>query len=98
MRISQKTVALLILFIFIFVVGTIIAIRTVAYLEAGMAGSELKGFLVEVIAYIIALTGWLFLFLYSYLKGDFKDIEAPKYDILDLEEKIIKAEKEGGKY
>ena len=98
MRISQKTVALLILFIFIFVVGTIIATRTVAYLEAGMAGSELKGFLVEVIAYIIALTGWLFLFLYSYLKGDFKDIEAPKYDVLELEEKIIKAEKEGGKY
>ena len=98
MRISQKTVALLILFIFIFVVGTIIATRTVAYLEAGMAGSELRGFLVEVIAYIIALTGWLFLFLYSYLKGDFKDIEAPKYDILELEEKIIKAEKEGGKY
>ncbi len=98
MRISQKTVALLILFIFIFVVGTIIAVRTVAYLEAGMAGSELRGFLVEVIAYIIALTGWLFLFLYSYLKGDFKDIEAPKYDILELEEKIIKAEKEGGKY
>ncbi len=98
MRISQKTVALLILLIFIFVVGTIIAVRTVAYLEAGMAAAQLKGFLVEVIAYIIALTGWLFLFIYSYMKGDFKDIEAPKYDILDLEEKIIKAEKEGGKY
>ena len=98
MRISQKTVALLILFIFIFVVGTIIATRTVAYLEAGMAGSELRGFLVEVIAYVIALTGWFFLFIYSYLKGDFKDIEAPKYDILEFEEKIIKAEKEGGKY
>ncbi len=98
MKITQKTVALLIMFIFIFVVGTIIAVRTVAYLEAGMAGSELKGFMVEVIAYIIALTGWLFLFIYSYLKGDFKDIEAPKYEILDLEEKIIKAEKEGGKY
>jgi len=98
MRISQKTVALLILFIFIFVVGTIIAVRTVAYLEAGMAASQLKGFLVEVIAYIIALTGWLFLFIYSFLKGDFKDIEAPKYDILEMEEKIIKAEKEGGKY
>lgn len=98
MRITQKTVALLVLFIFIFVVGTIIATRTVAYLEAGMAGAQLKGFLVEVIAYIIALTGWLFLFIYSYLKGDFKDIEGPKYDILELEEKIIKAEKEGGKY
>ena len=98
MRITQKTVALLIMFIFLFVVGTIIAVRTVAYLEAGMAGSELKGFLVEVIAYIIALTGWLFLFIYSYLKGDFKDIEAPKYDILELEEKIVEEEKKGGKY
>ncbi len=98
MRITQKTVALLIMFIFLFVVGTIIAVRTVAYLEAGMAGSELKGFMVEVIAYILALTGWLFLFIYSYLKGDFKDIEAPKYDILELEEKIVEEEKKGGKY
>ena len=98
MRITQKTVALLIMFIFLFVVGTIIATRTVAYLEAGMSGSELKGFLVEVITYVIALTGWLFLFIYSYLKGDFKDIEAPKYEILEMEEKVIKAEKEGGKY
>jgi len=98
MRITQKTVALLIMFIFLFVVGTIIATRTVAYLEAGMSGSELKGFLVEVITYVIALTGWLFLFVYSYLKGDFKDIEAPKYEILEMEEKVIKAEKEGGKY
>jgi len=98
MRISQRTVALLILFIFLFVVGTIIAVRTVAYLEAGMAGSELKGFLVEVIAYVVALTGWFFLFVYSFMKGDFKDIEGPKYEILEMEEKIIKAEKEGGKY
>ncbi len=98
MKITHKTVSLLILFIFLFVVGTIIAVRTVAYLEAGMVGSELKGFLVEVIAYIIALTGWLMLFIYSYMKGDFKDIEGPKYEILELEEKIVKAEKEGGKY
>ena len=98
MRISQKTVALLILFIFLFIVGTIIAVRTVAYLEAGMSGSDLKGFLVEVIAYVVALTGWFLLFVYSYMKGDFKDIEGPKYDILEMEEKIVKAEKEGGKY
>ncbi len=92
MRINQKLVTLLTLFIFLFVVGTIIATRTVAYLEAGF---ELKGFLVEVITYVIALTGWLFLFIYSYLKGDFKDIEAPKYDILELHEKIEQAEKGG---
>ncbi len=94
MRISKNLVALLTLFIFIFVVGTVIAVRTVAYLEAGF---ELKGFLVEVITYVIALTGWFFLFIYSYLKGDFKDIEAPKYDILELEEKIQEAEKGGKK-
>ncbi len=98
MRITEKTVALLVLFIFLFVVGTIIAVRTVAYLEAGMTGSELKGFLVEVIAYVVGLTGWLALFIYSYMKGDFKDIEGPKYELLDMEEKVVKAEKEGGKY
>ncbi|NPA52861.1 MAG: hypothetical protein GXO22_08195 [Aquificae bacterium] len=94
MKISKNLVALLTLFIFIFVVGTVIATRTVAYLQAGF---ELKGFLVEVITYVIALTGWFFLFIYSYLKGDFKDIEAPKYDVLELEEKIQQAEKGGKK-
>ncbi len=94
MRINQRLVTLLTLFIFLFVVGTIIATRTVAYLEAGF---ELKGFLVEVITYVIALTGWLFMFIYSYLKGDFKDVEAPKYDILELHEKIEQAEKGGSK-
>jgi hypothetical protein len=83
------------MFIFLFVVGSIIAVRTVAYLEAGF---ELKGFLVEVISYIVALTGWLALFIYSYLKGDFKDIEGPKYDLLEREEKIVESEKKAGRY
>ncbi|WP_299237725.1 hypothetical protein [Sulfurihydrogenibium sp.] len=95
MKITQRTVSLMIMFIFLFVVGSIIAVRTVAYLEAGF---ELKGFLVEVISYIIALTGWLILFIYSYLKGDFKDIEGPKYDLLEREEKIIESEKKAGRY
>ena len=95
MKITQRTVSLMIMFIFLFVVGSIIAVRTVAYLEAGF---ELKGFLVEVISYIIALTGWLILFIYSYLKGDFKDIEGPKYDLLEREEKIVESEKKAGRY
>jgi len=95
MKITQRTVSLMVMFIFLFVVGSIIAVRTVAYLEAGF---ELKGFLVEVISYIVALTGWLALFIYSYLKGDFKDIEGPKYDLLEREEKIIESEKKAGRY
>lgn len=95
MKITQRTVSLMIMFIFLFVVGSIIAVRTVAYLEAGF---ELKGFLVEVISYIVALTGWLALFIYSYLKGDFKDIEGPKYDLLEREEKIVESEKKAGRY
>ena len=95
MKITQRTVSLMVMFIFIFVVGSIIAIRTVAYLEAGF---ELKGFLVEVISYIVALTGWLALFIYSYLKGDFKDIEGPKYELLEREEKIVESEKKAGRY
>ncbi len=95
MKITPRTVSLMIMFIFIFVVGSIIAVRTVAYLEAGF---ELRGFLVQVISYIIALTGWLVLFVYSYLKGDFKDIEGPKYEILEREEEIIKSEKKVGRY
>jgi len=95
MKITQRTVSLMVMFIFLFVVGSIIAVRTVAYLEAGF---ELKGFLVEVISYIVALTGWLALFIYSYLKGDFKDIEGPKYELLEKEEKIIESEKKAGRY
>ncbi|MCX7760707.1 MAG: hypothetical protein N2Z81_05915 [Hydrogenothermaceae bacterium] len=95
MKITQRTVALMTLFIFLFVVGSIIGVRTVAYLQAGF---ELKGFLVQVITYVIALTGWLILFIYAYVKGDFKDIEGPKYDLLEREEKIVEAEKKAGRY
>ncbi|WP_297887807.1 hypothetical protein [Sulfurihydrogenibium sp.] len=95
MKITQRTVSLMIMFVFLFVVGSIIAVRTVAYLEAGF---ELKGFLVQVITYVIALTGWLTLFIYSYIKGDFKDIEGPKYDLLEREEKLIEADKKAGRY
>jgi len=45
------------------------------------------------IAYVIGLTGWLMLFIYSYMKGDFPHIEGPKYEILEIRRKNSKSRK-----
>jgi hypothetical protein len=43
--------------------------------------------------YIIVTTGFFFLFLWSVLKGDLRNIEQPKYRMLELEEQYEMMEK-----
>jgi hypothetical protein len=37
--------------------------------------------------------GFFFLFLRSFLKGDFKDLEGAKYRVLEMEERIREIER-----
>ena len=47
-------------------------------------GGEMPGFAgVAVIPYAIASFGFLFLILWTFVKGHYKDIEAPKYRMLE---------------
>lgn len=55
---------------------------------------EVAGFAaIQVITYLLIAIGFFFLFLWSFLKGDFKDIEKAKYRVLEMEEKMLEMEK-----
>ena len=55
---------------------------------------EVTGFaVIQVITYLLIAIGFFFLFLWSFLKGDFKDMEKAKYRILEMEEKMREIER-----
>src|SRR5438128_1211611 len=54
-----------------------------------LQGSEAEGFaVVPVTNYFIVATGYLLLFLWAYLTGQFRDLEAPKDAMLRREEAL----------
>jgi len=51
-----------------------------------MLNDEVEGFaLVPVTTYFIVGIGYLCLFIWSYLQGHYKDVEGPKYRLLERE-------------
>lgn len=55
---------------------------------------EMAGFAVmQVVTYLLIAIGFFFLFLWSFLKGDFKDTEKAKYKVLEMEEKALEMER-----
>jgi len=56
--------------------------------------NEVAGFAVmQVITYFLVAIGFFSLFIWSFLKGDFKDIEKVKYKVLEMEEKAQEMER-----
>ncbi len=57
---------------------------------------EMMGFaVIQVVTYLLVAMGFFFLFLWSFLRGDFSDLEASKYRILEMEERISEMERRG---
>ncbi|WP_028950031.1 hypothetical protein [Sulfurihydrogenibium subterraneum] len=91
MRKSEKILIFTIIFLIIFSIGTAIVIRA---LQEFKEGSDLAPFLVVVFARLSTLLGFLAIMSALFLRGAFRNIEKPKTDLLELEEKIQNAEKE----
>ena len=54
---------------------------------------ELMGFAVmQVLTYLIVAVGFFFLFIWSFLKGDFAQWEECKYRVLEMEERMRRIE------
>ncbi len=54
---------------------------------------EMAGFAVmQVLTYLIVAMGFFFLFIWSFLKGDFAQWEDCKYRVLEMEEKMKRIE------
>ncbi|MDW8342982.1 MAG: hypothetical protein RMM51_00650 [Verrucomicrobiae bacterium] len=56
---------------------------------------DMPGFaLVSVVPYLTATFGFLLLAIWAFLRGHFRDIEQPKYDMLDQEKEYDLAEQQ----
>ena len=51
----------------------------------------LASFLIPVLNYLLVAAGFFCLFFWAYFKGHFRDIEAPKYRMLELEREYERA-------
>jgi TRAP-type C4-dicarboxylate transport system permease small subunit len=59
------------------------------------AQEEMPGFaLVSVVPYLTATFGFLLLAVWAFLRGHFKDLEKPKYDMLDQEKEYDDAQRQ----
>ena len=48
----------------------------------------LASFLIPVLNYLLVAVGFLCLFLWAYFTGQFRDVEAPKYRMLQMQEQF----------
>ncbi|HLG22641.1 MAG TPA: hypothetical protein VI382_07475 [Candidatus Manganitrophaceae bacterium] len=54
---------------------------------------EVAGFaVIQVGSYLLAALGFFCLFIWSFLRGDFKEMEKAKYQLLEIEEKLERDE------
>lgn len=51
----------------------------------------LASFLIPVLNYLLVAAGFFCLFFWAYFKGHFRDIEAPKYRMLELNQEFERA-------
>lgn len=50
---------------------------------------------IQVVTYVLVSIGFFCLFVWSFLKGDFKDLERAKYLVLEMEAKAEEMERRG---
>ena len=91
-------------FLWIFSVAMVIVAGTAFFMKlieftntATRHGTDALGsFLIPVLNYILVAAGFFCLFFWAYAKGHYKDIEAPKYRMLELEAEYDKMAHEEG--
>lgn len=67
--------------------GTAFLFKLIEFFHTATShGSDaLASFLIPVLNYLLVAAGFFCLFLWAYLSGQFRDIEAPKYRMLEIE-------------
>ncbi len=56
----------------------------------------LASFLIPVLNYLLVAAGFFCLFLWAYFRGHYRDVEGPKYRMLELASEVDRAERQGG--
>lgn len=74
----------------VLVAGTAFVFKLIEfYSTATQQGADaLASFLIPVLNYLLVAAGFFFLFLWAYITGQFRDVERPKYRMLEIEAEI----------
>jgi nitrogen fixation-related uncharacterized protein len=88
------------LFIWIFSVamvltaGTAFVFKLIEFIHTALLPGPMAfaSFLIPVLNYLIVAAGFALLFLWAYFSGHFRDLEGPKYRMLEMQEEIDRQE------
>jgi cbb3-type cytochrome oxidase maturation protein len=78
----------------ILVAGTAFIFKLIEFVHtATTTGPDAMGsFLMPVLTYLLVAAGYLLLFLWAYASGQFRDVEGPKYRMLEMQDEIDRRE------
>ena len=78
--------------IMVIIAGGGFLFKLVEFSIAFMGDHPMNFSILPVMTYLVVAAGYLCLFMWAYLTGQFKNIESPKYRMLELQQEIDAAE------
>jgi nitrogen fixation-related uncharacterized protein len=85
--------------VLVLVAGTAFVFKLVDFIITALSEGPgaMASFLIPVLNYLLVASGFLFLFLWAYFTGQFRDVEAPKYRMLQMQRQIDRREPPAGR-
>ena len=73
--------------------GSAFAFKLYEFIHVALTGdpggsNEMASFLIPVVTYLVVAAGYFCLFLWAYATGQFRDVEAPKLRMLEMQAQI----------
>ena len=80
--------------VMILTAGTAFVFKLIEFFHTAttMGRGALASFLIPLLTYLIVAAGFASMFMWSYLSGHYKDVEAAKYRMLEMQQEIDAAE------
>ena len=74
--------------------GTAFVFKLIEFVHTALqpGPAAMASFLIPVLNYLIVAAGFALLFLWAYSTGQFRDLERPKYRMLEMQEEIDRQE------
>jgi len=78
--------------------GSAFVFKLIEFILTATTGGPraLGSFLLPVLTYLLVASGFFCLFLWAYSTGQFRDVEAPKYRMLEMQDEIDRQELANG--
>lgn len=80
--------------VMILIAGTAFIFKLIDFYTTATTGGPdaLGSFLIPVLNYLLVASGFFSLFLWAYVTGQFRDVEGPKFRMLEMQDEIDRAE------